>query len=81
MSLNKDKNLKTAADLKIGESGLISGIDYCHPASNRLLEYGFTPGQTIELINYPIFKDPITISLRGSLIALRKKDAECIKLH
>lgn len=73
--------MKTAADLDIGEKALISGIDTCHPASKRIIEYGFTPGQTIELTSYTIFKDPITFSLRGSIIALRRKDAQCIRIN
>jgi ferrous iron transport protein A len=73
--------LKTAADLDIGEKGLISGIDTEHPASMRIIEYGFTPGQTIEVTNHTIFKDPIAFSIRGSIIALRKKDARCIKIN
>jgi ferrous iron transport protein A len=70
----------TAADLKFGQKAKIDSLDKSHPSSFRLLEYGFTPGQEIELINIPIFKDPIQISIRGTLIALRKSDAKCIKI-
>jgi Fe2+ transport system protein FeoA len=44
------------------------------------MEHGFTPGQTIELICKSTFNDPIAISIRGSLIAIRKSEAGCIKL-
>jgi len=72
--------MKTAADLKQGEKAIIREIDTKHPSSHRLIEYGFTPGQSIELINRSIFSDPIALAVRGSLVAIRKKEADCIKI-
>lgn len=70
----------TAADLKFGQKAEIDSLDKEHPSSFRLLEYGFTPGEEIELINTSLFKDPIQFSIRGTLIALRKSDAKCIRV-
>lgn len=70
----------TAADLKFGQKAKIDSLDAEHPSSFRLLEYGFTPGEEIELINTPLFKDPIQLSIRGALIAVRKSDAKCINI-
>ncbi|MDR3626585.1 MAG: FeoA family protein [Ignavibacteriaceae bacterium] len=72
--------MKTAADLKYGETGIISGIDGSHPSSRRILEVGFTPGQEIELISKAVFNDPLAFSVRGTIIAVRKNEASCIKL-
>jgi len=72
--------MKTAADLKFGESGIISGIDGSHPSSRRILEVGFTPGQEIALISKAVFNDPLAFSIRGIIIAVRKNEAACIKL-
>jgi ferrous iron transport protein A len=72
--------MKTAADLKYGEIGKINDIDANHPSSRRILEIGFTPGQEIELVNKSIFNDPLAFSVRGTLIAIRKNEAYCIKL-
>jgi len=72
--------MKTAADLKLGEKAIIKEIDVNHPSSQRLIEYGFTPGQDIELITQSLFNDPIALSVRGSLVAIRKKEADCIKI-
>jgi ferrous iron transport protein A len=72
--------MKTAADLKLGERAIIKEIDTTHPSSHRIIEFGFTPGQSIELINKSIFSDPIALSVRGSLVAIRKKEANCIKI-
>ncbi len=72
--------MKTAAELNFGEKAIISEIDSTHPSSKRIIEHGFTPGQIIELINKSTFNDPIAISIRGTLIAIRKSEAGCIKL-
>jgi ferrous iron transport protein A len=72
--------MRTAAELNYGEIGIISEIDSSHPSSKRIIEHGFTPGQSIELINKSIFNDPIAVSVRGTLIAIRKSEAGCIKL-
>lgn len=72
--------MRTASELNFGESGIISEIDSSHPSSKRIIEHGFTPGQTIELINKSIFNDPIAVSIRGTIIAIRKSEAGCIKL-
>ena len=72
--------MRTAADLKYGETGIISGIDGSHPSSRRILEVRFTPGQEIELISKAVFNDPLAFSVRGTIIAVRKNEASCIKL-
>lgn len=72
--------MKTAADLKYGEIVTIDDIDSTHPSSRRILEIGFTPGQQIELINKSVFNDPLAFSVRGTLIAIRKNEADCIKV-
>jgi ferrous iron transport protein A len=71
----------TIADLETGDKAIITKVDLNHPSSYRILEYGFTPGQYIEIVNKSIFKDPIAVSLRGTLIAIRKNDALCIEVE
>lgn len=72
--------MKTAAELNYGEKVTISDIDSNHPSHLRILEIGFTPGQVIELINKSAFNDPMAFSVRGSVIAIRKNEADCIKV-
>ncbi len=72
--------MRTAAELKYGEKGIINDIDGSHPSSRRILEVGFTPGQEIQLINMSAFRDPIAFSVRGTIIAIRKDEASCIKV-
>ncbi len=70
--------MKTAAELKSGEKVRISDIDTSNPSHRRILEIGFTPGEEIELITKSVFDDPMAFSVRGTLIAIRKKEADCI---
>ncbi|MBK7104387.1 MAG: ferrous iron transport protein A [Ignavibacteriae bacterium] len=72
--------MKTAAKLKFGEKAFINYIDESHPSFRRIIEIGFTPGQEIELISSSIFNDPLAFSLRGTMIAIRKNEAESIIL-
>jgi ferrous iron transport protein A len=72
--------MKTAAELKFGEKVVIDDVDTDHPSSRRILEVGFTPGQEIELINISAFNDPMAFSVRGTLIAIRRNEAHCIKV-
>lgn len=70
--------MRTASDMKIGEKAIIKDIDNSHYSSHRILEIGFTPGQEIQLVSSSLFNDPIALSIRGSIIAIRKSDARCI---
>ncbi len=70
----------TVADLNSGQTAVIKNIDLKHPSSCRVIEYGFTPGQELQVVNKSIFNDPLSVSLRGALIAIRKHDARCIEV-
>lgn len=70
--------MRTAASLKFGEKAIIDQIDFNHPSFRRIIEIGFTPGQEIELIHKSVFNDPLAFSLRGTMIAIRKNEAESI---
>lgn len=75
---------RSVADLECGESAVIKSVgDDCldvHCHCLRLLEIGFTPGQEVTLIAKSPFKDPLAVSVRGTIIALRSGEAECIKI-
>jgi ferrous iron transport protein A len=83
-TIKKNNTLRSVADLKNGESATIISVgDDCldiHCHCLRLLEIGFTPGQEVTLIAKSPFKDPLAVSIRGTIIALRKSEAECIKI-
>jgi len=72
--------MRTAADISNGERAVISGVDVTHPSSRRIIELGFTPGQEIELVTRSFFNDPLAFSVRGTIIAIRKREAASIKI-
>jgi ferrous iron transport protein A len=77
-------NSRSVAEMSCGESAIITSVgDDCldvHCHCLRLLELGFTPGQEVTLIAKAPFKDPLAVSVRGTIIALRSSEAECIKI-
>ncbi|HMR00405.1 MAG TPA: FeoA family protein [Ignavibacteria bacterium] len=79
------ENIKSVADMKIGDTALITSVgDDCldvHCHCLRLMELGFTPGQEVTVMAKSPFKDPVAVSVRGTIIALRKSEAECIKIN
>jgi len=69
--------MKSVATLNIGERHRITQI----PSLNEnfyLLEMGFTPGQEIEVLSKSPFNGPISVALRGTVIALRQSEANQI---
>ncbi len=70
--------MKTAANLTFGEKVIIDNLDQSNPSFRRLLEIGFTPGQEIQLMNVSAFNDPLAFAVRGTLIAIRKNEADSI---
>ncbi len=70
---------KTVADLKVGETGKISGF-----ASEvdilKLLEMGCLPGSEVKLKFEAPFKGPLYISVSGNEIAIRRGVAKNILL-
>lgn len=46
----------------------------------RLLEMGFVPGSKVESMGRAPLRGPMIVRCRGTKIALRHQDAECIQL-
>jgi ferrous iron transport protein A len=80
----KEEKIMTLADLNIGDTAIITSVgDDCldiHCHCLRLMELGFTPGQEVSVVARSPFKDPMAVSVRGTVIALRSGEAECIKI-
>ncbi|MCC7431438.1 ferrous iron transport protein A [bacterium] len=67
----------TLVNCKVGFRGIIK--DILNVENNlHLLENGFTPDTEVEIISKSTLGSPIGIQLRGTIIALRKEEAECI---
>ena len=65
-------------DLRLGESATIDKILGNEKLAKRLLALGCTQGTEIQLKGIAPLGDPLIINLRGSDLAIRKKDAKNI---
>ena len=74
------KHFKTLSSLKIGETGEVVRISKaCRKQQRRrLLDFGIVPGTKITPELQSVGKDPIAYDIRGTLIALRKLQADHI---
>lgn len=71
--------MKTIADLKPGERGIITEFGNTM-LPIKLLELGCLPGNHVELVQIAPFRDPIYINVNGSHIAIRRSVAALIQV-
>ena len=69
------------ADVKIGSSVRVAGIDGDDSLSVRLMEMGLTPGVDVSVLGTAPLGDPIEIELRGYRLGLRKSEAARIEVQ
>ena len=48
---------------------------------DRLYALGIIPGSALEILRFAPLGDPIQVKVRGTLISIRKADAEIIKVE
>lgn len=63
-----------------GSRARVQSLSSANPSMARLRELGLLPGTAIRLLRVAPLGDPIEISVRGSLLSLRKKEAELIEV-
>lgn len=69
--------MKTVADLKIGERGVIVGFSD-ELLSLKLLEMGCLPGTQVTMTHIAPFGDPIAVKVSGNVLSMRKDEASTI---
>lgn len=71
--------------LKKGERALIAhvgGAEFSMDFVERLLEMGLLEGSMIEVVHEaPFGGDPIAVRIRGSLVALRRQEADAVEVY
>jgi len=70
--------MKTLADLKKGEIGIIQSFTNDDTLSLKMLEMGCLPGMEVCLRYAAPLGDPICIQIAGSSFALRRSEANQI---
>ena len=73
--------MKTASEMKIGESGVIRFVKGEGLTRRRLLDMGLTPGAEIYLRKKAPLGDPLEITVRGYELTLRKAEAANILIE
>lgn len=71
---------KTANELELEEIGIVHKIIGEETIKRRLLDLGLIEGTNIKPVLISPSGDPRAFEFRGSLIAIRREDAENIKL-
>ncbi len=74
-------SLKTLAQLKAGERGVVHALRGSGAVQQRLLEMGIGEGVTIDVLRFAPLGDPMMIRVRGFLLALRKTEAALIEIE
>ena len=67
--------------LSKGTTATVKSLEGDDVVTMRLRETGFTPGTAVTMVMKAPFGDPLLYDLRGTRIALRKEEAECINLN
>lgn len=70
----------TLAQLHTGDRGRIIGVRGDDAVSVRLLELGLLPGVEVEVLGVAPFGDPLAVALKGTRLAIRRRDAQRIEL-
>jgi ferrous iron transport protein A len=71
----------TLADLGRGETAKIIDIHAEGITRQRLLNFGFRPGEVVKVIRLAPLADPIEFMIGGSYISLRRSDALLISVE
>lgn len=74
---------KRLSELQQGQAAVIDGIDDSLRglSRRRLLDLGMTPGTTVTAEHTAMFRDPTAYRVRGTLVALRREQADRILLR
>ena len=71
---------RTINELEIGETGIVDKIIGEENIKRRLLDLGLIEGTQIRPVLVSPSGDPRAFEFRGSLIAIREKDGENVRL-
>ena len=71
---------KTLNDLPLNTKGVIKKLNGNGTIRRRLLDLGFVKGASITPVLISPSCDPRAFSIRGTLIAVRKEDADLINI-
>ncbi len=69
------------ADLRVGQEGVLEGMDVPEDVAQRLMELGFLPGSTVKVTRSAPGGDPRVFRVDGTEVALRNETAARIRMR
>jgi ferrous iron transport protein B len=63
------------------EAGSVVRVDGPHVVRRRLVEMGFVPGVSVEVVGTAPLGDPLEVTLRGYRLAIRRTEADCVTVR
>lgn len=88
--MNIVTTVKYLTDLKKGDEGVILGFEanrcadvaFARDLEDRLLEIGFEEGMAIKILHEgPISRDPIAVRIGQMTVALRRMEADAVRIQ
>jgi ferrous iron transport protein A len=73
-------SVQKLSDLPIGATAVVHSLQSGLPSLTRLREFGLLPGVKVQLIRKAPLGDPMEISVRGSMLSVRRTEAEAIEV-
>jgi Fe2+ transport system protein FeoA len=70
----------TLKDIPVSQSATIRDLAGDQVVVARLREIGFVRGEEVVVTGHAPFGEPILVEVRGAIVALRKEEAECVKI-
>ncbi len=77
----KEEPTMSLADLKAGQSGVVTQVGATGALRQRLLDMGILPNTTIDLERFGLGGDPLWIRCQGARLALRRAEAKAIRVR
>lgn len=69
------------SDVSTSRWYVIDGFDGPEVECRRLIDLGFTPGEPVALVRATPLGDPLVVVVRGSQLALRRREAAWIRVR
>jgi ferrous iron transport protein A len=66
--------------LPVGASGRVVAVGGSGPLARRLMEMGVVPGAPVRVVKFAPLGDPLEVRVRNYHLALRRSEAETIKV-
>lgn len=76
-----NEETKTLSELHCRERGWVKHVTHSSSMRRRLLDIGLVPGTEVACLGVSPLGDPRTYLVRGKMIAIRARDAECVVIR